>query len=410
MKTKLKSVLIVSDFYPNHELNDSGGGIARYNEFICQGLSSYNIETNIITFGNKKSIKKINDNLTLHRIDNSRFKRLNGFLQRKFPITRYYYYLYNSFLFYSYFRKNLSHKNIDVIEFSDINTPGFFFRNYAIPQIIRMHCSCMTLYDIYKTSLSDTQKKTWNKTIRLEKKWFSKIQNYSFISNFLLNEFKSLTNFKNFNHTIIPNPIDIDEFSYKNEIKNNEYFTIVTTDRLEYRKGMDMVLKLINDLDKNYPKIPKVEFLIHGENRFKDITNLFDIKSATNNNLKVTLLGNCTKTQIINNFHKADLFLAPSRYENYPYLLIEAMSCGLPVLAANDHAYNEIVTNENGWFYQQDDLKSMTKALINILNLEDEILLNKGFESRKYVQNKAAIDIVIPKTISFYQEILNKVD
>ena len=28
MKKKLKSVLIVSDFYPNHELNDSGGGIA----------------------------------------------------------------------------------------------------------------------------------------------------------------------------------------------------------------------------------------------------------------------------------------------------------------------------------------------------------------------------------------------
>ncbi len=61
-------------------------------------------------------------------------------------------------------------------------------------------------------------------------------------------------------------------------------------------------------------------------------------------------------------YNSADLFVFPSRFEGFGIPAIEAMSCGLPVVAANRSSLPEIV-GKAGILFDPDDTNSMLTAL-----------------------------------------------
>jgi glycosyltransferase involved in cell wall biosynthesis len=69
----------------------------------------------------------------------------------------------------------------------------------------------------------------------------------------------------------------------------------------------------------------------------------------------------------------ADLLVLPSVREQFGQVLVEAMACGLPVIAADAHGPAEIVEHgETGWLVAPDDEDAMVDALVEAVNGEDE--------------------------------------
>ena len=69
----------------------------------------------------------------------------------------------------------------------------------------------------------------------------------------------------------------------------------------------------------------------------------------------------------------ADLLVLPSVREQFGQVLVEAMACGLPVIAANAHGPAEIVDDgETGWLVRADDEEAMVKALVEGVNGDAE--------------------------------------
>jgi len=69
----------------------------------------------------------------------------------------------------------------------------------------------------------------------------------------------------------------------------------------------------------------------------------------------------------------ADLLVLPSVREQFGQVLVEAMACGLPVIAANAHGPAEIVDDgETGWLVPADDEEAMVKALVEGVNGDAE--------------------------------------
>jgi glycosyltransferase involved in cell wall biosynthesis len=60
----------------------------------------------------------------------------------------------------------------------------------------------------------------------------------------------------------------------------------------------------------------------------------------------------------------ADLLVLPSIAEAFGLVLVEAMACGLPVIAADAHGPAEIVEPETGWLVPPDDETALTDALV----------------------------------------------
>jgi glycosyltransferase involved in cell wall biosynthesis len=69
----------------------------------------------------------------------------------------------------------------------------------------------------------------------------------------------------------------------------------------------------------------------------------------------------------------SDVLVLPSVHEQFGQVLVEAMACGLPVIAANAHGPATIVdAGETGWLVEPDDEEGMAEALVEAVNGEAE--------------------------------------
>jgi glycosyltransferase involved in cell wall biosynthesis len=72
-------------------------------------------------------------------------------------------------------------------------------------------------------------------------------------------------------------------------------------------------------------------------------------------------------------FHAADLFVNSSDVESLPRSILEAVSCGLPVLASDVFGAREMITDaESGWLFEANDTDALTAALLRALDTPAE--------------------------------------
>ncbi len=68
--------------------------------------------------------------------------------------------------------------------------------------------------------------------------------------------------------------------------------------------------------------------------------------------------------QLPDAFNAADLLVLPSAGEAFGLVLVEAMACGLPVIATNSHGPAEIVADGTGWLIPTDDEAALARTLV----------------------------------------------
>jgi glycosyltransferase involved in cell wall biosynthesis len=69
----------------------------------------------------------------------------------------------------------------------------------------------------------------------------------------------------------------------------------------------------------------------------------------------------------------SDVLVLPSVHEQFGLVLVEAMACGLPVIAVNAHGPATVVEDgETGWLVEPDDEEGMAEALVAVVNGDAE--------------------------------------
>lgn len=98
-----------------------------------------------------------------------------------------------------------------------------------------------------------------------------------------------------------------------------------------------------------------------------------------------------------------DLFALTSEYEGFPYVILEAMAYGLPIVATNVGGTElAIFDNENGYVVQVGDVGGFAEKL-NLLLSNDALRLEMGAESLKKVNN-FSIDNMVNITLRIYRQ------
>ncbi|MFV9067134.1 glycosyltransferase [Serratia fonticola] len=157
---------------------------------------------------------------------------------------------------------------------------------------------------------------------------------------------------------------------------------VLAAGRLTYQKGFDTLINYFSKIDTD------MKLLIVGEGGERG--KLEGMIKALGMEDKVILCG--FTDNIADYFLSCKFFILSSRFEGFPNVVLEAMSYGCPVLAADcPGGINEIIIEGvNGVVFKQDDVESFSQAFSEINGLN-----YKGVEIIESVKERYSLDIIM---------------
>lgn len=217
-------------------------------------------------------------------------------------------------------------------------------------------CYSCSSYKEYPEAFIDTTKITY----QLKKKWFTGIKNLTIVTpSQWLADLISESFLNEYDVKVINNGIDINIFkpvisNFRNKLNINEKQIILLGVAFDWgiRKGLDVFINLYERLDKKKFKIVLVGL---DENQGKSIPRGIIKISKTRNQYELAEI-----------YSAADIFINPTREDNFPTVNMEAIACGTPVITFNTGGSVEVITNKTGVVVPCDDLNALENKINQI--------------------------------------------
>jgi glycosyltransferase involved in cell wall biosynthesis len=99
----------------------------------------------------------------------------------------------------------------------------------------------------------------------------------------------------------------------------------------------------------------------------------------------------------------ADLLVLPSVTEAFGLVLVEAMACGLPVVAAEAHGPSEIVAADTGWLVLPDDEDALADALVTAASDAEE--RRRGARAYRHSHTHYRWPVIAARIAALYAEL-----
>ncbi len=189
--------------------------------------------------------------------------------------------------------------------------------------------------------------------------------------------------------------------------KATDKIKVLYVGRFERRKGIDLLLDVMPKILKSRSNI---EFELIGDNSGLDengVSYLDEFKKHYSKEpwfKQIKLKGYVTDEELAAAYRNCDIFVAPSRYESFGQIYIEAMASGKPVIGTDVGGIPEIVKHEkNGYLIKNESSKELEKYLLELIN--DKVLREKmGRKSADILRQDYASDIWADRFISFAKQ------
>ena len=189
--------------------------------------------------------------------------------------------------------------------------------------------------------------------------------------------------------TVIPNGIDTQKFLNKDfqalQPKKKSSIVLGALGRLEPQKNFKFLIPVALELKKR--GVP-FQFLIGGKGSQETILkSLIDENDLTNVFHFLGFLHN-PKDLLMS----SDVFLLPSLWEGFGYVIVEASLCELPVIAFDVSSNGEVINEANGYLTPSQDVEAFCDKIVYLYDHPEErslmgksgkAFVMKNFESTK---------------------------
>lgn len=115
------------------------------------------------------------------------------------------------------------------------------------------------------------------------------------------------------------------------------------------------------------------------------------------------------KSLLAQYYSTSDVFLLTSLADNFPNTVLEAMSCGLPVVSFDVGGVKEaVIHKENGYITKYKDTKDLIRGINYIFRLNKSELENISFNSITRIKKYFSLTRMIKNYINLYQSLFKK--
>jgi glycosyltransferase involved in cell wall biosynthesis len=165
--------------------------------------------------------------------------------------------------------------------------------------------------------------------------------------------------------------------------------------RLHPKKGLDL---LVPAWAKMGTLLKDWELVIAGPDEagyLQELEALIRSSDAADQIIVTGPVQGMSKTALL---HSADVFVLPSYSEGFPMSLLEALACGVPVVATDACNFPEISTAAAGWVCRA-ELGSLTQALRTVLQTTGAERKELGRNGRTLIETRYAWPKILPQLL-----------
>lgn len=365
--------------------SETKGGVERHTQYIVDEFGNSGLDVHVFSISKygENSIQKIRPNVTVHVIKS---------LKLPMTVTGVSTDLYNLI-------KEVKKIQPDLVHGQMVGAPygiASYFLSKKYTSILTVHTLISQNSKIKRTFKSKLHDALWH---YLEKIEIRNIQHIITVSEHLIPELSLMGGSK---VHAISNGISSEWL--KIEPKTIEG-RILFVGRILPIKGLDNLIKAVS-----YAKKYKEDISLHIVGPYLDI-GYFDHLKLLISDLDVTnnvfFTGPLYDRSLFKEYSESQIFVLPSHDESNPFVLIEAMAAGVPVIATNVGGIPYIVSEgENGFLIKDNDVVGMSEKIVFLLSHNDvwNCISEKNREKAKlYTWNSVA-----SKTIELYKKAIDE--
>lgn len=178
--------------------------------------------------------------------------------------------------------------------------------------------------------------------------------------------------------------------------------------RIRPSKGTDIFVDAMIDLLRDHPEAQAV-ILGRATDKFQSFdADLRARVAASGLGARFHFMAEVPVDQVARYYQALDVFIAPQRWEGFGLTPLEAMACGVPVIAARTGAFDEMITTgENGYLVEIGDQAAITDHCRALLAAPHNITA-MGQKARATVVDRFSITREADDLIALYRRLLTK--
>ena len=201
--------------------------------------------------------------------------------------------------------------------------------------------------------------------------------------------------------TVIHNMVNEEFFQMPiRKYTNRNKLIYISIGSLFYIKGHDILIKALSEVAQ-YTLDWELR-IVGGGSEEKNLQNLIKQLGLENN---IKIIGRRNKQEIISLLYDSDIFILPSRSENFSVAVLEALSAGLPVVATTCGGIRECINEKNGVLVSVEDVSGLAKSILDISkNIE---LYDKQFIADE-CKRRFSPSVISKEITDVFREVINE--
>lgn len=197
--------------------------------------------------------------------------------------------------------------------------------------------------------------------------------------------------------TVVPNVVNCDLFSPQAASSHDDFVFLHISNLIKIKNPDEIILSTIRLKREGF----NVRLEIGGDGDTESLSRLAEQHNAAE---FINVFGELTHPEVAKKMQAADCFVLFSDYENLPCVLLESLSCGVPVISSDVGGVKEIVKDGYGLLIPKGNVEALYEAMKTLVT--NEVDLKTPEKLSDYVRQNYSVNVISDKFSDIYRQVL----